>query len=302
MVSAVAQAQTQTQPSSTGQGRLLIIGDAEDRLHDKVILSRFAQMCGGSQAKIALIVAASGDPQGTQATYQQAFEEIGVGRFDVVPLYETTDAFRPEVLQLLNQADGIFMSGGDQTRLMSCLWETPALKAIHRAYHVRGACVAGTSAGAAVTSRQMIAQGIATVLPEKETVTFDIGLGLVNHTIIDQHFSQRRRLGRLLSAIAQRPDLLGVGIDEDTGLLIERSHAIEVIGKGAVTIVDGRKMMSNFDDIDTEEKLELQGLQLHLLPAPNRYALARNGKFAERLHPSLANALQILITPAANRS
>lgn len=282
-------------------GKLLIIGGAEDRVHDKLILKRFVELSGGENSKIALIVAASSDPAAVAQTYSQAFAELGVAQFSVVPLLSHDDAFKPEIVEQLQTADGIFMAGGDQSRLMACLWETPAQKMLHRAFHVRGACVAGTSAGAAVMSRQMIAQGPATVLPEKDTVTFDIGLGLINHTIVDQHFSQRRRLGRLLSAIAQRPDLLGVGIDEDTALLIERQRAIEVIGKGAITIVDGRKMKSNFDDIDSEDRLELQGLQLHLLPAPNRYALGKNGKFLTRLHPSLENALQILISPAPMR-
>ncbi|MEN9712010.1 MAG: cyanophycinase [Pseudomonadota bacterium] len=285
----------------SSNGKLLIIGGAEDRVHDKLILKRFLELSGGENSKIVLIVAASSDPAAVSQTYSQAFDELGAKQFAVLPLVSYDDSYKPEVIEQLQRAEGIFMAGGDQSRLMACLWETPAQKAIHRAFHVRGACVAGTSAGAAVMSRQMIAQGPATVLPEKDTVTFDIGLGLINHTIVDQHFSQRRRLGRLLSAIAQRPDLLGVGIDEDTALLIERQKAIEIIGKGAITIVDGRKMKSNFDDIDSEDRLELQGLQLHLLPAPNRYALGKGGKFTTRLHVSLENALQILIAPAPMR-
>ncbi len=282
-------------------GKLLIIGGAEDRVHDKLILKRFLELSGGENAKLVLIVAASSDPAAVAHTYSQAFEELGATQFSVLPLLSYDDAFKPEVIDPLQTADGIFMAGGDQSRLMACLWETPAQKAIHRAFHVRGALIAGTSAGAAVMSRQMIAQGPATVLPEKDTVTFDIGLGLIKNTIVDQHFSQRRRLGRLLSAIAQRPDLLGVGIDEDTAVLIERQKAVEVIGKGAITIVDGRKMKSNFDEIESQDRLELQGLQLHVLPAPNRYTLNKNGKFNSRLHPSLENALQILVDPAPNR-
>lgn len=282
-------------------GRLLIIGGAEDRVRDRVILKKFASLCGGPDARIKLILAASSEPESVWHSYQGVFADLGLQHCEAIPLSSREAAFAPEVVDMIHQADGIFMTGGDQGRLMSCLWETPAAAAIHRAFHVRGCTIAGTSAGAAVMSRQMIAQGSATPLPEKDTVSFDIGLGLVPRAIVDQHFSQRRRLGRLLSALAQRPDMLGVGIDEDTALIIERNQAIEIVGQGAVTLIDGRKMHSNFEDIEARERLEMHGVSLHLLPAGNRYSVARSVRSMRRLHPALLDALNLLVAPGPMR-
>jgi cyanophycinase len=182
------------------------------------------------------------------------------------------------VISQLAEADGIFITGGDQNRLMQCLWESPASQAMHRAFHLNNTCIAGTSAGAAVMSRHMLTQGAPTPTPEKDVVSMDIGLSFMPNAIVDQHFSQRHRLSRLLSALAQRPDLLGVGIDEDTALVIEPNQSVEIVGRGAVTLVDPRYMRSNLDTIDEGDKLEMLGLQLHVLPAGNRYVLPSNPK------------------------
>ena len=192
------------------------------------------------------------------------------------------------------------MTGGDQSRLMAELWETPAFRAIHQVFHLNGICIAGTSAGAAVMSRQMIAQGQAPIITEKGVVSFDIGLGLVSMAIIDQHFSQRRRLTRLLSALAQRPDLLGVGIDENTGLVITVNESIEVIGDGSVTILDGREMISNYEEIEAKEKLELLGVKMHLLPSGSSYHV-NSYRAEEKRVASLLNAIKYLVLPGPAR-
>ena len=280
-------------------GRLMIIGGAEDRKQDSVILKRFMALSGGVDARLKFITAASGVPDATWQSYQAAFEALGATRTAQVAIASRDDAFLPDIEQQLLEADGIFMTGGDQTRLMACLWESPAARAIHRAFHLNGSCIAGTSAGAAVMSRQMLAQGTATPVPEKDIVSMDIGLGLLSSAIVDQHFS---RLGRLLSALAQRPDMLGVGIDENTALIIERGQAVEVVGQGAVTLIDGRKMHSNFDDVVTEEKLEMLGLQLHLLPAGHRYVVPANLKQSKKQPSALWEALQLLVTPSPLRN
>jgi cyanophycinase len=278
------------QPSH--RGHLVIIGGAEDRQQDRVILRRFLSLSGGNNARIKFITAASGFPDATWASYQAVFADLGATDCELVPLLTRDDAAKPKVVQQLAEADGIFMTGGDQNRLMECLWESPAAQAMHRAFHVNGACIAGTSAGAAVMSRQMLAQGSVTPNPEKDVVQMDIGLGFI--AIIDQHFSQRQRLSRLLSALAQRPDLLGVGIDEDTALVIERGVSIEVVGRGAVTLVDPRKMHSNFDLVQPEDKLEMLGLQLHLLPAGQRYVEPTSLKNNKKQPTALWDALYLL--------
>jgi cyanophycinase len=127
-------------------------------------------------------------------------------------------------------------------------------------------------------SRHMIAQGAAVLRPSKDATATDIGLGFITQAVVDQHFSERRRLARLMSTLALRPDLLGVGIDEDTALVIERNHAIEVIGRGSVTVVDPTHMRSNVEEVEAEEQMELLGVELHMLPSGHRYSLDAKNK------------------------
>ena len=283
------------------RGRLVIIGGAEDRKQDRVILKKFLELSGGQDARIKFITAASGIPDIVWQSYQAVFKDLGATQCELVPMWTRDDASNPSVVAQLAEADGIFMTGGDQNRLMQCLWESPAAQAMHRAFHVNGCCIAGTSAGAAVMSRQMLAQGTATPNPEKDVVQMDIGLGFVANAIIDQHFSQRQRLGRLLSALAQRPDMLGVGIDEDTALVIERGQSIEVVGRGSVTLLDPRKMRSNFETVDAQEKLEMLGLQLHMLPAGHRYPIPANLKQNKKQPSALWEALYLLAQTGPSR-
>ena len=285
-------------PGASRTPRLVVVGGAEDRLQDRLILRRFADYCGGSQARIRLITAASSEPQNARQSYQKVFDALGVQNFEPLALDDRESAARSEVVEAILQSDGIFISGGDQSRLMQVLWETPAYAALHEAFHLRGCCIGGTSAGAAVMSRHMIAQGPAVLRPRKEVTTTDIGLGLLSTAVVDQHFSERRRLARLLSTLALRPDLLGVGIDEDTALVVERGLAVEVIGKGSVTLVDTSRMQSNVDELDSEEQIEMLGVVLHSLPAGRRYSLAEASK---RWPPPLERALRRLVEPGPLR-
>ncbi len=253
--------------------RLVVIGGAEDRMQDRLILRKFVDYSGGTSARIRLITAASGDPESVWKSYRQVFHDLGVSDIQPLALTDWDSAHAPALQQEILQADGIFMSGGDQSKLMQALWETPAYTSLHQAFHLRGCCIGGTSAGAAVMSRHMIAQGAAVLRPSKEATATDIGLGFITQAVVDQHFSERRRLARLMSTLALRPDLLGVGIDEDTALVIERNHAIEVIGRGSVTVVDPTRMRSNVHEVEVEEQIELLGVELHMLPSGHRYSL-----------------------------
>ena len=281
-------------------GRLVIIGGAEDRKQDRIILRKFLELSGGPNAKIRFVTAASGVPDMVWASYQAVFQDLGALNCEVVPMLTREDASKPDVVSMLAEADGIFITGGDQNRLMQAIWESPAAQAMHRAFHLNGTCIAGTSAGAAVMSRHMLAEGAPTPSPEKDTVLMDIGLSFMPNAIVDQHFSQRHRLSRLLSALAQRPDLLGVGIDEDTALIIEPNQSVEVVGRGAVTLVDPRRMRSNFDKAEEGDKLEMLGLQLHLLPAGSRYVLANAPKNRKPAVP-FWDALSVLAKTGAMR-
>ena len=289
----------QTAPVSKKLGHLVIIGGAEDRQQDRVILRKFLELSGGPNAKLRFITAASGVPDVVWASYQTVFKDLGALDCEVVPMLTREDASKPEVVSQIAQADGIFITGGDQTRLMACLWESPAFQALHRAFFINGACVGGTSAGAAVMSRHMLALGTPTPSPQKDTVSTDIGLGFVANAIVDQHFSQRHRLSRLLSALAQRPDLLGVGIDEDTALIIEPNQSVEIMGKGSVTLVDPRRLKTNRDAIEESDKLEMIDLQLHLLPAGKRY-VRPPGKY-RKPNTAFGEALELLTKPGPMR-
>ena len=277
----------------------MVVGGAEDRRHDRVILRRFLELSGGPQARIRILSAASADPEAAWQTYRRAFEDLGAQDLAPLRVPDREAADSAELRQEILSAQGIYISGGAQGRLMNLLWDTEAYRALHLAFHLRGCCLAGTSAGAAAMSRAMLVQGEATLLPEKEAADLDLGLGLLHGAIVDQHFSQRRRLSRLLSVLAQRPDQWGVGVDEDTALVVERGAAIEVIGQGAVTLIDPRGMVSNHQDADEREHLELLGVRMHVLPAGKRYAL--NAPEAKRWPASLRHAVLALTTPGPIR-
>jgi cyanophycinase len=279
--------------------RLVIVGGAEDRLQDRIILRKFVDYCGGSQARIRVITAASGDPQGVWNSYQQVFKSLGVEDVQRLAIDDRDSAHAQPLQSEILHADGIFMSGGDQSKLMDALWDTPAYQSIHQSFYLNRCCIGGTSAGAAVMSRHMIAQGPAVLRPSKEAVETDIGLGLLSQAVVDQHFSERRRLARLLSTLAIRPDLLGVGIDEDTALVIEKGEALEVIGKGTVTLIDPSDMRSNVNELDTLEQIEMLGVQLHVLPAGHRYSV--NSVGLRSSSAALRRAIQRLVAEGPMR-
>lgn len=253
------------------RGKLVIVGGAEDRVQDRKILRRFVELAGGPQARIRLLAAASSVPLLVGDSYRKAFAEIGATDCELLPLLEGDAAFSLEVAQGILKADAIFITGGSQSRLMDILRDSPALAALQDAHWRLGRCIAGTSAGAAVMSRHMIAQGPSVPSPRKDIVRTGTGMGLLPAAIVDQHFSERGRLARLLSALAQRPELLGVGVDEDTALVVEPQEAIEVIGSGAVTLVDPSSMHTNVGEQEPQNAIEMLGVQLHTLPAGRRY-------------------------------
>ena len=283
-------------------GHLMIIGGAEDKLKDRLILRRFVDLCGGSASKIRVLSAASADQPSAWMTYEKVFGELGIQDCRPIPIPNREAANESAATDLILEADGIFISGGDQRRFMELIWETETFRALHRAFHLRGCCIGGTSAGAAVLSRNMLVQGEATKLPEKDVAELDIGLGFIARAIIDQHFSERGRLGRLLSVLAERSQMLGVGVDEDTALVIERGVGVDVIGKGAVTLLDGRKMLSNFENVSERDHLEMLGVRLHVLPSGNSYRMNRRGiPNIRRLPSDLLDAVNLVVEPVPIR-
>lgn len=251
---------------------LLIIGGHEDREDSMEVLRRFVELSGGADARLVVLTAASTVPQRMWDGYRDAFGALGVRQCRPVHTASRAEAEDAALAAAVANADGIFLSGGDQKRLLACLGGTAVERAMHTARAQRGACVAGTSAGASAMSALMLADGRAELLPEKGAVSLGAGFGLVQRVVIDQHFSERHRLARLLSVVAQNPQLLGIGIDEDTALLVTPGHGVEVIGEGAVTVLDGRAMACNITDIKRGTP-EMLGVLLHLLPAGAQHAL-----------------------------
>ena len=282
-----------TEPHQTAShGHLVIIGGHEDRKHDKAILTRFVELAGGENARIVVITAASQVADEMWQIYDKAFGDLGVKQRFHLPLEGRGDANNEEKVRMVAEADGIFMTGGDQKRLLAIIGGTALDAEMHTALKVRGACIGGTSAGASAMSGHMLAQGKTDLLPEKGAVSLGAGLGFLHRVVIDQHFSERQRLSRLLSVVAQNPYLQGIGIDEDTALVVERGRGIEVLGEGSVTIIDGRTMDTNMADIAERDTPELIDVRLHLLPAGSRFYLPTDDEPAKPMSPSLRDFLE----------
>ncbi|HKG24838.1 MAG TPA: cyanophycinase, partial [Thermomicrobiales bacterium] len=249
----------------------MAIGGAEDKFDDKVILSTFAQLAGGSSARIAIMPTAS-SIEAAGERYKALFLGMGVRSAEVVFISDREDANDEELLEALNDATGIFLTGGNQMRLSTIVGGTKA-SALVRDRNEAGAVVAGTSAGASILSSHMVAFGASGEMPKQRMAQMVAGFGLVPELIIDQHFRQRDRIGRLLMFVASNPGLLGVGVDEDTAALISSNGVLEVIGRHSVTIVDGTNIYSDIFAVKAHGDITISGAQLHILTAGRRFDL-----------------------------
>jgi cyanophycinase len=255
----------ETPPQSTKpRGLLFAIGGAEDKVGDRAILSEVVARAGGKKAVIALFPTASTIPGELADMYEAIFRSMGA-EVRVVWVKTRADAEDPEILGQLEGATAIFFTGGAQGRIVTLLGGTPLAQTIRRA-HRSGALVAGTSAGASVVCDHMIIQGKKGYAPKRRSVTLGPGLGLTKRLVIDQHFAQRHRIGRLFSAVALNPFLIGVGIDEDTGVVIGADNKMEVVGRGTVTVIDGAKIIhTDIHETHETEPAALLGVQVHVL-------------------------------------
>jgi len=249
----------------------MAIGGAEDKLDDKVILSTFLQISGGSRARIVIVPTAS-SIESAGERYKALFLGMGADSVEVTFFGNRADAHRPSLIAALERATGIFLTGGNQLRLSSILGGTQAAEIIRRR-NAEGATVGGTSAGASILSSHMVAYGASGNAPKQRMASMVAGFGLVPDVIIDQHFRQRDRIGRLLALVAGNPRLLGVGVDEDTAILIEGLEVMEVIGRHSVTVVDGRSMESNIHQVKRYGDISVTGATLHMLTAGRRFLL-----------------------------
>ena len=253
-------------PEGLERGWIVPIGGAENKENDRRILERFVRCSGGAAADLVVIPTASRVHE-TGERYEQLFRELGAARVTVMDFDTRRDCQEQGRLERIGQASGIFFTGGNQLRVTTLLGGTPVAKLI-RLRNARGVTVGGTSAGASILSEHMIAAGDEGSSMIAGSVRLAPGLGLTNRFIIDQHFRQRDRLGRLLTALAYNPFSVGIGLDEDTAAFIGPDETVEVEGSGAATIVDGADVTySSIDSVEEGQPVCMLGLRLHLLVA-----------------------------------
>ncbi|MBW8367891.1 MAG: cyanophycinase [Arenimonas sp.] len=251
-------------PDGGQRGWIIPIGGAEEKEDRPEILSRFVALCGGADANIVVIPSAS-KLRDTGPRYVALFKGLGAGEVESLDFDTRRDAEEPNRLARLEQATGIFITGGNQLRVTTLLGGTPVSRMI-RSLNASGVHVAGTSAGAAVLSEHMIAFGEEGGSPRAGSVRLAPGLGLTNRFIIDQHFRQRDRLGRLTTALAFNPFAIGIGLDEDTAAFIGPDNEVEVLGSGGVTVVDAHGLQfSSMDLVAEGEPVCVLGLTVHVL-------------------------------------
>lgn len=247
--------------------RVLVIGGAEDKEGSCLILRRFLELAGGDRASVAILTTATERPHEVATEYRRLFLRFGADQVIHLNVSDRAEAGSPQVADSLKGVSGIFLTGGDQLRLTSILGGTLLEFSLNAAVE-RGAVLAGTSAGAAAMTDIMIVSGYEESAPKRSSVRLAPGLGFLKEVVVDQHFAQRGRIGRLLTVVAQYPYILGLGLDEDTAIECDPGGVFTVIGSGACTVVDGFTIdHSNVSDSDIGEPLALTKVTLHVLPA-----------------------------------
>ena len=271
------------------KGKLIAIGGAEDKgtnlergeIHrnnlnffELAILRRFVQEAGGNEARIEVVTTASTIPVEVGNNYLNAFGKIGCINIGEMHIRNRNDAANEEYLQRLMQCDAVMFSGGNQMRLTATFGGTQFLKILLERYHNETFVIAGTSAGAMAMSNTMIYEGEASKAHLKGEVKIATGLGFIDDVIIDSHFEKRGRFGRLAQAIATNPACIGIGLGEDTGMLITEGHKMEAIGSGLVMILDGHEIRhSNIADIPDGCPVSIENLKVHFCEKGNGYLL-----------------------------
>jgi cyanophycinase len=290
-----------SRPGAARPGYLLIIGGAEEKLRQRQILSRFVALAGGSEGHVAVVSTASSLGDEATELYGSVFLQMGIP--DVIGLRPITreEANDPALAAQLRNVTGIFMTGGNQLRLSSVVGGT-ALGRMITERHRHGAIVAGTSAGASAISSHMVAFGTSGTTPKQRMTQMSAGLGLLPGVIIDQHFEQRNRIGRLLALIAQSPALLGMGVDEDTAALVSPSGQLEVIGKGSITILDPAKLETDAYEAKRHRPIMISGVVLHSLPAGYRFDLRKRRLMTQLRSVPLTDGEQSKLVAASART
>ena len=266
---------------SEARGRLVAIGGGDITEGDAPLLRELIKLAKGPRARLVVMTVATDEPAAAAAKYKEAFKRLGVDDVKAVDVSSRADALRPESLEAVEHATGLFFTGGDQLHITSLVGGTEMQRLIGRRYE-RGLVIGGTSAGAAMMSNSMIIGGTPEENPKVGAVEIGPGMDLIIGAVIDTHFSQRGRFGRLLTAIAHYPQDLGLGLDEKTAMIVNRNE-FEVAGEGAVTVIDGGAMTyTSLPYTEEGEGLSLYGVRVHVLAAGARFDLLKREPVVEK--------------------
>jgi len=247
-------------------GHLLVIGGAEDKYNERRILKKFLELAGGAKAEVLIVPVASDFPEFAADVYTQAFRNLGVAHPRVLRATSRQDVVNADLDKLVDGVTGVFMTGGDQMRLVSLLGGTKLAEQLRKMVRDTNVVMAGTSAGAAAMSTSMIVRGEPSSHPHKNAVKLSPGLGFLKNIIIDQHFSERGRISRLITAVSYNPYNLGIGIDENTAIILDGKGVLEVFGEGSATIVDGSQISFNeIAEVADNASFSICGVQFHVL-------------------------------------
>ena len=264
----------------------MAIGGAEDKLGATRILRRFVAESGGTDARIVVCATASALGPEIVELYERLFAKLGAAEVVSARPRDRREAEKQEHVDSVAWATGVFFTGGNQMKLAAAIRGTRFGDAVVEAYE-RGVIVGGTSAGASVVSEHMVGYGSPGAQPKFRMVAQAQGLGLLPGVIVDQHFSQRERFGRLINLVASSPDLLGIGLDEDTAILVTDETELEVIGKGSVFCVDMRTALTDAATARGTSPLMISGAGVHFLPNGARFDLASRILVSYRDHSAV---------------
>jgi cyanophycinase len=268
---------------ATQKGTLVIIGGHEDRSGEKKILRAVAERLG-DDGKIVVCTVASSEPESLWEAYESAFRGLGVPHVFRLDVDSREDASTPRAMRILEGATGVFFTGGDQLKITSQIGDTPLYSRVREIFE-GGGVIAGTSAGASAMSETMlVANDEEASYRIKSSLLMAPGLALAQDMLIDQHFAERGRMARLIGAVSQNPRVLGVGIDENTAIIVERQRGFRVLGAGAVYVVDGSTTKySNIGEEDSDRALSSIGITVHMLSQGDRFDLSTRTPYA---HPA----------------
>ncbi|PYP80627.1 MAG: cyanophycinase [Gemmatimonadetes bacterium] len=258
---------------ATHKGTLIIIGGHEDRTDERKILRAVADRLG-DDGKIVVCTVASAEPESLWEEYETAFRAIGAPHVFRLDIESREEATTPRAMRILEGATGVFFTGGDQLKITSQIGDTPVFSRVQEIFE-GGGVIAGTSAGASAMSETMlVANNGEASYRIKSALLMAPGLGLAQDMLIDQHFAERGRMARLIGAVSQNPRVLGIGIDEDTAIIVEHNRSFRVLGAGAVYVVDGSTVSySNLGEEDSERTLSSYDIKVHMLSQGDRFDL-----------------------------